>query len=310
MDKRERALDWLVGLLPVMLMAFIGYRWKVVALFTLAVGGYLAATLLLEYLCHRSRDGALLPHALWMGVLIALALPGAAPLWVAALGGGGMALAEAVPARVGRMDLPYFHPFGLTYLLLLLVFPGVVASGYTLPIQWVGMDGLSSATPLAALSGGEFLHTHWQLFFGVRAGAIGEICVAAVLLGAAYLFIRRRLRWIAPVSMLLTVALLSLIVWNAPLYGVLAGAPVLAAVLLADNGRMPRSVADQITAGVTAGAVTVLLRAVGGWADGTAVGILAAYIAVYVRPYVWRWMRRIPGIHPVRDIFIKKKNNG
>ena len=306
MDKRERALDWLVGLLPVLLMAFIGYRWQAVALFTLAVGGYLAATLLLEYLCRRSRDVGLFPHALWMGVLIALALPGTAPLWVAALGGGGMALAEIIPTRIGRVPLPYIHPFGLTYVLLLVVFPGAVASGYTLPLQWVGMDGLSSATPLAALSDGPVLHTHWQLLFGVRAGAIGEICVAAVLLGAVYLFIRRRLRWIAPVSMLLTVALVSLIVWNAPLYGVLAGAPVLTAVLLADGSRMPCSVADQITAGVTAGAVTVLLRAVGGWADGTAAGLVAANIAVYARPYIGRWI----GIHRVRDIFIKKKNNG
>lgn len=310
MEKREHALDWLVGLLPTLLVAFIGYRWRVAALLLLAVGGYLAATLLREWLLHAVRETALIPRALLAGALLVLLLPGNAPFWVAALGGGMMAAAQWIPARAGKVSLPYVHPVALTYLLLRWWLPEAVAAGYTLPLQWAGMDALSSATPLAALQGSATVHSTWQLFFGVRTGAMGELCVAAVLLGAAYLLLRRRLRLIAPACMLAVVSLGSLIGWGSPLYGLLAGAPVLVALLLADADGMPHDYADQITAGVTAAVVTLLLRAVGGWSDGTAVGLLLAFAAVYLRPHAWRLLRRIPLKSVLRDIFVKNKNNG
>lgn len=306
MEKRERALDWLVGLLPVVLMAVIGYRWGVPARLLIAMAGYLALTVLR----YKALPTGFFPHALLTAVLVLLILPAAVPVWVAALGGILMAAAEGIPARIGRVTLPYWHPLAVTYVLLRLVFPTAMTAGFVLPAQWVGMDGISSATPLLALQGGETLHDTWQLFFGVRAGAMGELCVAAVLLGAGYLLLRRRLRLIAPACMLATVSLFSWIGWHSPLYGLLAGAPVLTAVLLADKEAMPPTLADQITAGVTAGAVTVLLRGIGGWADGTAVGLLMAYVAVFCRPIVWRWIRRMPGMLHAGDFFVKKKNNG
>ncbi len=314
MDRRDHALDWLTGLLPVTLMAFIGYRWQFVWLAVLAVGGYLMAALLLERLPGRERDAALLPRAFLAGALVPLCLPSAAPFWSAALGGGLLALAESVPPRVGRVPLPTLHPLVLPFLLLRLLIPGAVARGFALPLQWAGMDALSTATPLAALRGGETLHSAWQLLFGVRAGAMGEICVAAVLVGAVYLLLRRRLRLIAPACMLATVSLLSWLLWNSPLYGLLAGSVTLSALLLADRAYMPSRPALQIAAGIAAGVVTVLVRRFGGWTEGTAVGLLAAGLAVFLYPYVGRLVGRIPGAHRLfshcKDIFWKKKNNG
>ena len=224
------------------------------------------------------------------------------------MGGILMAAAESIPDRIGRVTLPALPPLAATYVALRLAFPAAMTAGFVLPAQWIGMDGVSSATPLAALQGGATLHETWQLFFGVRSGAMGELCVAAVLLGAGYLLVRRRLRLIAPACMLATLSFLSWLGWNSPLYGLLAGAPLLAAVLLADEALLPPAWADQVTAGVTAGGVTALVRGWGFWADGTAVGLLAAFVAVYARPYVWKLLRRIPW-NRILHFFIKKKNN-
>ena len=313
-DRRDYALDWLTGLLPVTLMALFGYRWQFTWLAVLAAGGYLMATLLLEWLLKTERGPALLSRAVVAGLAVAFFLPSTAPYWPAALGGGLLAAVGRIPAAVGRVPLPRVHPVVMTYLLLRLLVPEAVACGYALPLQWRGMDALSTATPLVALRGGETLHSTWQLLYGVRAGAMGEVCVAAVLLGAVFLLLRRRLRLVAPACMLATLSLLSWLLWNSPLYGLLAGAAVPGALLLADRNYMEHPYVDQITAGVTAGVVTVLIRRFGSWPEGVAVGLLAAYTAVLFRPYVCRLVGRIPGADRLfsrcKDIFRKKKNNG
>lgn len=313
-EQRDYLLDWLTGLLPITLIALFNYRWRTVLLILLAVGGYLMATVLTEWLQKRLRDPLLLPKAFLTGLLLTLCLPSSAPFWPAALAGGIAAAADALPMQIGKISLPRFHPVALTYVLLRLLFPGAVSAGFVMPYQWTGMDTLSTATPLAALRGGETLHSTWQLFFGVRAGAIGELCVAAVLLSAAYLLLRRRLRLIAPACMLATVALLSWAIWNSPLYGLLAGATALTALLLADRAYAPETYGKQMLAGIVAGMVTVLVRRFGSWADGTSLGLLAAYLLIFLCPYLRRLVLSVPAFEKLRtvchDIFDKKKNNG
>ncbi len=312
--RRDYALDWLTGLLPVALIALFGYRWQFTWLTVLAAGGYLMAAVLLERLLKAPRDPALIASSFVTGLLVAFCLPATTPFWPAALGGGLLAAAGRIPAAVGRVALPSVHPLVLTYVLLRLLVPREIGEGFTLAYQWRGMDTLSTATPLVALQSGELEHTPWQLFFGMRAGAMGEVCVAAITLGAGYLLMRRRLRLIAPACMLATVSLLSLLFWDAPLYGLLAGATALSGLLLADRAYMPHSYPDQIVAGITAGVVTVLIRRFGGWAEGAAVGLLTAYLAVFLRPYILRLIRLIPGadrlFSRLSDIFSKKQNNG
>ena len=185
---------------------------------------------------------------------------------------------------------PLLQPSIAAFLLLRVVLPGV-AAGHTLPVQWLGVDTLTAATPLAAFSGRPTAVTAWQLFFGVCSGAIGETCTAALLLGALYLIVRRRVRLVAPAVMLATVSLLSLLVWRSPLYALLAGSTVLTALLLADRQFMPASVGVQAVTGLTAGGLTVLLRAVGPWSEGTSVALLLSQALIPVLPPFWRWLR-------------------
>ena len=162
-----------------------------------------------------------------------------------------------------------------------------------MPTQFIPVDGLAGATPLAALRGGEVAEL-WKLLFGIHAGAIGETCAAAILLAALYLILRRRVRLIAPACLLVTVALLSWLLWsgvNFALYAVLAGGVLFAALLFADKETAPASSRDQIVVGVVAGTITVLIRRFGGWAEGAAVGVLAAQILVPLLPIVYTFCR-------------------
>lgn len=313
--RREWALDWLTALLPVAIWCVFSYGFAGVAAAVTACGGYLAAAVL----CGLATKEAVSRDTVWesvtYGVLTALCLPPAAPMWVAPLAGGAVGALVCFGAWARRASgthrLPLCHPVAAALAVLYLL--PALQTGYALPLQWRGLDAVSTATPLAAL-GGEATHSLWYLLFGVRGGAMGELCVVAVLLGALYLGLKRRVRLIAPACMLATVFLLSWIVWGTPLYALLAGSAIPAAVLLGDKRFAPCHPAAQAVAGVTAGAVTVWVRAAGAWPEGTALGLVAAGAAVYVARLGWHFACRF-GIPArisawVKDILSKIKNKG
>lgn len=313
--RREWALDWLTALLPVALVCVFSYGFAGVVAAVTACGGYLAAAVL----CGLATKEAVSRDTVWesvtYGVLTALCLPPAAPVWVAPLAGGAVGTLVCFGAWARRVSgghrLPLCHPVAAALAVVYCL--SAARTGFVLPAQWRGLDAVSAATPLAAL-GGDATHSLWYLFFGVRGGAMGEICAVAVLITALYLVLKRRVRLIAPACMLATVFLLSWIVWGMPLYAVLAGSAIPAAVLLGEHRFAPCHPAAQAVAGVTAGAVTVWVRAAGAWSEGTALGLVAAGVAVYAARLGWHFACKF-GIPArvsllVKDIFSKIKNKG
>lgn len=333
---RDRVLDWLTALLPLLLISVIYYRGQALALQVTAVGGWLMAALLLGWAAKTPWTELRVAPAVVGGLLAAFCLPAGAPWWLAALFGGVVAAVQTAPALIGRVKpdwrlaQPPVHPVLLAYLVVRIAFPAHFTD-YTVPAQFIPVDGVAGATPLAALRGGEAADL-WQLLFGIHAGTIGEGCVAAILLGVLYLVLRRRVRLIAPACLLATVALLSGILWGAvgyALYAVLAGGVLLAALLFADKATAPASPRDQIVAGVVAGVITVLVRRFGGWAEGAAVGVLAAQALVPLLPFLyklcrivwtraiavgarWLWTRSCRGAKAlfarIKEILRKRKN--
>lgn len=291
---RERVLDWLTALLPPTIVAVLYFGWQAAALAVVAVGGYLMAAYLLAWATKREPADLRFAPAALGGLLAAFFLSACAPLWAAALFGaltaavGGLSALARERWKSDRFALPTVHPVVLAYVVMRLVFPSVFGA-YTMPAQFSEAEGTIAATPLAALRGEEMSLELWQLFFGVHAGAIGEICTAALLLAATYLLLRRRIRLIAPACLLATVALLSWAIWGAPLYALLAGSLVLAAVLFADKTHTPAAPLDQAVIGVVAAVITVLMRRFGGWGEGAVVGVAAAQLLVPALPYIYRF---------------------
>lgn len=294
----ERVLDWLTALLPIFLISVIYYRGQALALHVTAVGGWLMAALLLAWATKTPCTELRIAPALLGALTAAFFLPAGAPWWLSALLGGVTAVVGSVPTLVARVKphwplaRPLVHPALLAFILVRIVFPVRVAD-YTMPAQFIPVDGVAQATPLVALRGGEAADL-WQLLFGIHAGAIGETCAVAILLTALYLILRRRVRLIAPACLLATVALLSWGIWGAigyALYALLAGGVLFAALLFADGATAPAAPRDQIVVGVVAGVITVLIRRFGGWTEGVAVGVLAAQMLVPLLPLIYKICR-------------------
>ena len=144
------------------------------------------------------------------------------------------------------------------------------------------VDGVSSATALAILKGGEGeLPSLMNLFIGNVGGCIGETSVIALLIGAAYLLYKKIISWHTPVSYIASVFILTFILGrdglmtgNA-LYEVLAGGLILGAFFMAtDYSTSPMTKKGQLIFGLGCGVLTTIIRLYGGYAEGVSYSIL------------------------------------
>ncbi|OYV70610.1 MAG: hypothetical protein B7Z72_07170, partial [Gemmatimonadetes bacterium 21-71-4] len=155
------------------------------------------------------------------GLLLGLTLPAGMPLWMVFVGGAfAIAFGKAVwgglgqnvfnPALVGRAFLQGAFPVAIT------TWPTEGGGFWALrgdlfaaPFTHPTMNAVTSATPLGLLKfeGKGTALSH--LVLGNTGGSVGETAALIILACGAYLAIRDYLNWRIPVSIMLSVAVLS-----------------------------------------------------------------------------------------------------
>ena len=278
---RALMLDVLIALMPALLFSgcyFFGPRAFLVTLVSAAgCAGFEALFCLVTR--RRQTVGDL--SALVTGVLLAFTLPASVPYW-AVLVGDFFAIV-VVKGLFGGLGKNFLNP-ALAGRAFLFSFPAVMTA-FPAVRSWEGLaiDAQSAATPMAALHAGDLPAVSLlEMFTGVRAGALGEVSAALLLLGGAYLLLRRVIRLRIPLSFLGTVAVLS---WcfpqggNAPLdwtlYSLMGGGLLLAALFMAtDFTTSPVTFWGQVAYGVGCGALTVFLRTFGSYPEGVGFAVL------------------------------------
>ncbi|MDI6870514.1 MAG: RnfABCDGE type electron transport complex subunit D [Bacillota bacterium] len=217
------------------------------------------------------RDGS----ALITGLLLALSLPPATPVGMGVLGStvaivlakqlfGGLGTNPFNPALIGRAFLAAAFPVQLTTWNVL---GGKLAQ--------FGADALTSATPLKLWKMQHVTSSLGPLFFGNRLGSIGETSTLAILLGAAFLLARRVIDWRIPAAYLGTVALLSALLGQSPLFHLMAGGLMLGAFFMAtDLVTSPVTRLGRWVFGIGAGLILVVIRLYGGLPEGVTYSIL------------------------------------
>ncbi|MFA4857705.1 MAG: RnfABCDGE type electron transport complex subunit D [Candidatus Margulisiibacteriota bacterium] len=149
----------------------------------------------------------------------------------------------------------------------------MLASWPVMMTAWVRpFDAVTSATPLAE---NPLPVTYLQLLIGNHAGSIGETCILALLLGAAYLFWRRVIEWRIPVAYLCAVVVFSILLRLDSIFQLLAGGLVLGAFFMAtDPVTSPVTKSGRWIFGIGAGIITVVIRISGGYPEGVCYAIL------------------------------------
>ena len=236
--------------------------------------------------------------AVLTGLLVAYNLPPQVPIWLPV---AGSLFAIAIGKQVfGGLGHNIFNPALAGRAFLMVSWP-VYMTAWRNP-RW-HVDAVTSATPLALYKQGAFgllkNISNWNLFIGNRGGCIGEVCVIALLLGAAFLFLKKYITWHIPFTYIGVVAGLSWI-FNGPggfftgdpLFFILAGGLVLGAFFMAtDYVTSPLSAKGKIIFGASCGLLTFIIRKFSGYPEGVSYAILImnAFVPIIDRYTVPRW---------------------
>ena len=223
------------------------------------------------------------------GVLLAFNLPVGIPLWQAAF--GSLVAIIVVKQLFGGIGQNFANPAITARIIMLIAFSSTMTT-------WVFPDAVSTATPLVLLKGAEgggALPSITNMLLGVRGGCLGETSVIALVIGGAYLLIRRVISWHTPVAFIGTVFLFTFLVKGSldySVYQMLSGGLMLGAFFMAtDYSTTPNTDWGRVIFGVGCGLITVLIRIWGSYPEGVSFSILLMNI---LAPYISKATRKKP----------------
>lgn len=162
-------------------------------------------------------------------------------------------------------------------------FPAEMTSKeWIMPLAFKSADAATSATPLTFLSSGEQMPFSFRdMFFGLRPGSLGEVCIAALLLGGIYLCVKRVISPVIPLVFMGTTALITGLCGQNVLYNLMSGGLVLGSVFMAtDYTTCPINTKGKIIYAVGCGLLTALIRLFGNMPEGVSMAILLMNILV------------------------------
>jgi len=218
------------------------------------------------------------------GLLLAYNVPPDLPLWAMCIG-AFFAIAVAKQA-FGGLGRNLFNPALAGRAFLMASWPSYMVT-FTNP-RWQ-TDALTTATPLTNVKHdfGFPLPGYADLLAGNRGGCIGEICIAALIIGALYLLYKRYIELRIPLSYIATVGILSWIFMGDGLFKgdwifyILNGGLILGAFFMAtDYVTSPITKKGKLVFGVLCGVLTFAIRKWGGYPEGVCYSILIMNAAV------------------------------
>ena len=221
------------------------------------------------------------------GIILALNLHANAPLWQCMI--GSVFAIVVVKCLFGGLGCNFANPAATARIFLLVSFASTLGGG-AVPVNAPNADLVSGATPLELLKNGGELPSLVDMLFGFRGGAIGETCIIAIVIGFAYLAIKKVIHFETPLIMVATVFVLTLITENSftvATYQILSGGLVFASVFMAtDYVTTPITRSGKMIFAVGCGLITFLIRNFGAYPEGVSFSILLMNI---ISPYIEKW---------------------
>lgn len=290
-------LDVIIALLPLAIYGVYLFSYPALIRIIVAVAACTGFETLFRAMCGldlRYKDFS----AVLTGLLLALVIPPALPLWMLIL---GCFFATVVAKEFfGGLGANVFNPALVGRAFMFVSFSGAMT-------KWVqpdssifatAADALSSATPLklvnakegVAMAASEIAQKlnlesvsdlYTQLFLGNHAGCIGETNILLILLGFGYLLIKRVIDWKTTTAMIVTAVAITAAAGINPILTLTSGGLVFGAVFMAtDYVTSPVTSKGKIIFGIGCGLITALIRLFSGMPEGVMYSILIMNAAV------------------------------
>ncbi len=274
-------LDVLLALAPATVAGVIIFGLRALLVIAVTVAASVGFEALFQLITKKEQTVGDLSAAV-TGLLLALNLPANIPLWQCVI--GALFAIVVVKCLFGGLGCNVVNPAITARVFMLVAFGAMTKAAFP-----SGVDATSGATPLASEEATSLL----DLFLGTHGGAIGETCALALLVGLAYLLIRRVITWQIPVAFVGTVFLASFFMEGmdpmAALAAILSGGLFIGAFFMAtDYVTSPATPWGKIIFGVGAGIITFLIRYFGLYPEGVSFAILFMNI---LTPYISSWTK-------------------
>ena len=282
---RDKSYHIMLAALPAVVMGIYQYGMPALGVLALSVSSAMLWELLMNFLMKRPAtigDG----NAAVIGLLFGMLLPATTPWW-------GVLAGTFVAIIVGKV---IFGGIGCNPLN-----PSLVAIAM-LMLSWKGLFDFDEALvnyelgfympyPLAVLKHfGTSTVDYYSLpglLMGQQSGGIGATFGLGIIVGGIYLILRGYIRWEISVSFLVGVFLTALIFHTAdsekyagPFFHLLTGYTMIGAFFFAtEDSSSPVNFIPMLIYGLLAGILTVLIRNIGFFVDGTVFAILMLNVA-------------------------------
>ena len=281
----------LIALVPTFIFSIVFFGLGAILVTLTSVAACLVFEYVIQKYLMKQRPTIWDGSAIITGVLLAFNLPSSLPLWIVVIGAlvaigigmmsfGGLGNNIFNPALVGRVFLLISFPVQMT------TWP--VSNGFATA------DAVTGATPLAlvkeAVKNGQAVGdtlssvgiTTGNLILGNIGGSLGEVAAIGLLLGFAYMLIRKIISWHIPVAIFATVIVFSGILnladpaqFAGPVFHLFTGGLMLGAIFMAtDYVTSPMTHKGMLIYGVGIGLLTVIIRVFGAYPEGMSFAIL------------------------------------
>ena len=281
----------LIALVPTFIFSIVFFGLGAILVTLTSVGACLVFEYVIQKYLMKQRPTIWDGSAIITGVLLAFNLPSSLPLWIVVIG-------ALVAIGIGKMSFGglgnnIFNPALVGRVFLLISFP-VQMTTWPVPNGFATADAVTGATPLAlvkeavkngqavgdALSSAGF--STGNLILGNIGGSLGEVAAIGLLLGFAYMLIRKIISWHIPVAIFATVIVFSGILnladpaqFAGPVFHLFTGGLMLGAIFMAtDYVTSPMTHKGMLIYGVGIGLLTVIIRVFGAYPEGMSFAIL------------------------------------
>lgn len=264
-----------VALIPPVLASLYFFRWRAAVLILTCIATCVITEAMIRKLRGKSNsisDGS----AVITGVLLALVLPPSLPIWIAV---SGSVIAIGLGKELfGGIGYNIFNPALIGRAFLMAAFPSALTS-WANPFT---LDATTKATPLGLMKFEHISANVTDLFLGNVPGSLGETSALALLIGGAYLFIRKYADWRIPLSYFITVVIFGgVLKFINPesnpsiLFHILSGGFLLGAIYMAtDPVTSPITRSGRWVFGIGCGVFTIIIRMWSGLPEGVMYAIL------------------------------------
>jgi electron transport complex protein RnfD len=316
LSTRTVMIDVIIGLAPAMIAA--GYYFRIYAL--ILISTCVISSVATEWLCNLIRKNPKPLESLGdfsavvTGIILALSLPPALPIWAAVI---GSCFAIAVAKMVfGGLGSNIFNPAMAGRAFLTACF-GILMTTWTVPATLDSkmpdisadntLNAVTQATPLAwskqaikTKTGTQTVNDQLQAAFtGEIGGCLGETSTLALLLGGLYLLIRLTINLHIPLAVLLSAFafagiayLINSDAYISPLTHLTTGGMLICAFFIAtDPVTAPLTTKGMWIFGIGTGAIIMLIRIVGEYPEGVMYAVL---LMNAVTPLIDRFCKLVP----------------